>query len=124
MLGTVILEEAYEEEDKVIAKRALLGVASCAPEDTEQWARQLSSIHEERLELSKKHGIGYTIQSATGRRCQMIPDPKASEAEATRLNSHLYDQIEDSRDTFGAFAVSPCTIRCKLDKKAHDAFGI
>ncbi|KAF2159227.1 hypothetical protein M409DRAFT_71215 [Zasmidium cellare ATCC 36951] len=81
--GKIVLEEAYEEPDKVEAKRALLG---------------------ERLELSKKHGIGYTILSVTGPGCQMIVDPDEAAREAGRLNDHLYEQIKDSREHFGGFA--------------------
>nr|POF12841.1 salicylate decarboxylase [Quercus suber] len=103
MLGKIALEEAYEEADhaEAIRANARLFVAS---QNVDTYVQQMTSISDLRLEISRKHGIGYTILSRTGPAVQNITDRAEAEKEATRSNDWLYEQIKDHRDQLGAFA--------------------
>jgi len=73
MLEKVSLEEAYELPDKADLShdQAALYIA---PLDLDRCLRQIKSITEERIKLSDKHGIEYTIMSLTVPGIQDISD--------------------------------------------------
>lgn len=75
-----------------------------APNDLDRYLRQIKSITDERIQLSDKHGIGYTIVSLTVPGIQGIVDKGEAEKEASRCNDYIYEKIKDHRDRLGAFA--------------------
>lgn len=97
------LEEAYDEAGNTDALHSNASLF-IAPQDVERYVRQITSITDERIELSDKHGIGYTILSKTGPNIQSMPDKAHAEAEASRCNEWIYSRIRDHRDRLGAFA--------------------
>ncbi|PYH94201.1 amidohydrolase 2, partial [Aspergillus ellipticus CBS 707.79] len=103
MRGKITLEEAYEipsEADQSRDQAALY----IAPNELERYLRQIKSITGERLELSDKNGIGYTIISLTVPGIQGIRDRQKAERHATEVNNYVHEQIKDHRDRLGAFA--------------------
>jgi 2,3-dihydroxybenzoate decarboxylase len=102
MLGKVVLEEAFElpEAADQSADQAKLYIA---PHDIDRYLRQIKSITTERLELSNKYGIGYTIVSLTVPGIQGINDQQEAEKHATKVNDYIANEIKDHRDRMGAF---------------------
>lgn len=103
MLGKVSLEEAFEvpalaDQSKAQAELYI------APHDLDRYLRQIKSITGERLEVSDKHGIGYTIVSLTVPGIQGITDQAKAEAHATDVNNYIANEIKDHREKLGAFA--------------------
>ncbi|KAK4957448.1 hypothetical protein LTR10_005411 [Elasticomyces elasticus] len=103
MLGKVSLEEAYELPAKADSSREQAALY-IAPHDLERYLRQIKSITGERIEVSDKHGIGYTVVSMTIPGIQGVTDQTQAEKDATYANNYIYDQIKDHRDKLGAFA--------------------
>ncbi|KAK4503311.1 hypothetical protein PRZ48_006739 [Zasmidium cellare] len=75
MLGKISLEEAYELPAKADSSRDQAALY-IAPNDLERYLRQIKSFTDERIELSDKHGIGYTIISLTVPGIQGIVEKK------------------------------------------------
>lgn len=103
MLGKVVLEEAFErpgmeEKSKHEASRQI------APSDHGRYMRQICDIHDERLQISNAHGIGYTVVSLTVPGIQGITDKDEAEKTATETNNWVADQVKGHRDRLGAFA--------------------
>lgn len=103
MKGKIALEEAYEVagNEKKSQREADLYIA---PKDQERYLRQISDINKERIELSDKYGIGYTIISLTVPGIQGIADEVAANKRATEVNDWAYSQVKDHPDKLGAFA--------------------
>ncbi|KAF2158510.1 hypothetical protein M409DRAFT_71602 [Zasmidium cellare ATCC 36951] len=110
MLGNISLEEAYELPARADSSRDQAALYS-DPNDLERYLRQIKSFTDERIELSDKHGIGYTIISLTVPGIQGIVEKKrrvagaqSAEQEATNTNNFAFEQIKNHRNKVGAFA--------------------
>ena len=103
MLGKVSFEEAFELPEKadVSCEQAALYIA---PQDLDRYLRQVKSLTGERIEVSDKHGIGYTIVSLTVPGIQGITDKATAEKEARHFNDYVYNRIKEHRNKLGAFA--------------------
>lgn len=103
MLGKVSIEEAFELP--ALAEQSRDQAAQyIAPHDFPRYMRQIKSITDERLEVSDKHGIGYTICSLTVPGIQGITDKAEAEKHATEVNDYIGNAIKNHRDKLGAFA--------------------
>jgi 2,3-dihydroxybenzoate decarboxylase len=103
MLGKITLEEACELPDRADKSREQAALY-IAPHDLDRYLRQIKSITDERVAISDKHGIGYTVVSLTVPGIQGISDQGEAEKEASRCNEYIYNAIKDHRDRLGAFA--------------------
>jgi 2,3-dihydroxybenzoate decarboxylase len=103
MLGKVSFEEAFELPEKADVSREQAALY-IAPNDLERYLRQVKSLTDERIEVSDKHGIGYTIVSLTVPGIQGITDKEAAEKAASHYNDYVYSHIKDHRNKLGAFA--------------------
>jgi len=103
MLGKVSIEEAFELPILADQSRDQAELY-IAPPDIERYLRQIKSITDERLELSDKYGIGYTIVSLTVPGIQGIYEKEEAEKHATEVNNYIAEKIKDHRNKLGAFA--------------------
>ncbi|KAL3425707.1 amidohydrolase family protein [Phlyctema vagabunda] len=103
MYGKVSFEEAYEIPALAEQSRDQAALY-IAPKDLDRYMRQIKSITGERVDISNKHGIGYTIVSLTVPGIQGISDQAKAEKHATEVNNYIANEIKDSRDRLGAFA--------------------
>ena len=103
MLGKVSFEEAFELPEKADVSREQAALY-IAPQDLDRYLRQVKSLTGERIEVSDKHGIGYTIVSLTVPGIQGITDKATAEKEARHFNDYVYNRIKEHRNKLGAFA--------------------
>ncbi|OJJ42359.1 hypothetical protein ASPZODRAFT_76914 [Penicilliopsis zonata CBS 506.65] len=103
MLGKIALEEHFEMAGNK-AKSAREADLYIHPNFQERYINRIGDITGERLKLSDKYGIGYTICSLTVPGIQGISDKAKAEARATEVNNWIYSQIKDHPDRLGAFA--------------------
>ncbi len=103
MRGKVSFEEAFEIPILAESSRDQAALY-IAPDDLKRYLAQIKDPTGERLQLSNKHGIGYTIYSLTVPGIQGITDPGKAEKHAREVNDWIADEIKDHRDRMGAFA--------------------
>ena len=103
MLGKVSFEEAFELPEKADVSREQAALY-IAPQDLDRYLRQVKSLTGERIEVSDKHGIGYTIVSLTVPGIQGITEKATAEKEARHFNDYVYNRIKEHRNKLGAFA--------------------
>lgn len=103
MRGKVSLEEAFEIPVLAESSREQAALY-IAPVDLDRYLSQIKDPTGERLQLSNKHGIGYTIYSLTVPGIQGITDPAKAEKHAREVNDWIAVEIASHRDRMGAFA--------------------
>ncbi|EJT50353.1 2,3-dihydroxybenzoic acid decarboxylase, putative [Trichosporon asahii var. asahii CBS 2479] len=103
MRGKVSLEEAFELP-RLAAQTKEKAELYIAPQNRERYFEEITNPCGNRLELSNKHGIGYTIYSVYSPGPQGYFDRAECEAYATEVNDYIANEIKDHRDRMGAFA--------------------
>ncbi|KAF9886761.1 hypothetical protein FE257_011138 [Aspergillus nanangensis] len=103
MRGKINFEEAYEIPSLADSSRDQAALY-IAPNDLERYLSQVKSPTGERLDISNKKGIGYTIYSLTVPGIQGITDKAKAEKHARDVNDWIANEIKDHKDRLGAFA--------------------
>lgn len=103
MRGKVSLEEAFELP-RLAAQTKEKAELYIAPQNRERYFEEITNPCGNRLELSNKHGIGYTIYSVYSPGPQGYFDRAECEAYATEVNDYIANEIKDHKDRMGAFA--------------------
>lgn len=104
MLGKVSLEEAFNLPEIAEAGTKDTTALYVNPARKGEYDSQIVDINGDRLDLSIKKGIGYTIYSHTVPGAQGEHDKAKAEALATRVNDWIHEKTKDHRDKCGAFA--------------------
>lgn len=103
MRGKVSLEEAFELP-RLAAQTKEKAELYIAPQNRERYFEEVTNPCGNRLKLSNKHGIGYTIYSVYSPGPQGYFDRAECEAYASEVNDYIANEIKDHRDRMGAFA--------------------
>lgn len=103
MRGKVSLEEAFEIP-RFATQTKEKAELYIAPNNRERYFEEILNPCGNRLELSNKHGIGYTIYSIYSPGPQGWTDRKECEAYATECNDYIAKEIKAHPDRMGAFA--------------------
>ncbi|WOO85295.1 Salicylate decarboxylase [Vanrija pseudolonga] len=103
MRGKVSLEEAFELP-RLAAQTKEKAELYIAPANRERYFEEILNPCGNRLDLSNKHGIGYTIYSVYSPGPQGYTDRKECESYAAEVNDFIAGQIAPHKDRMGAFA--------------------
>lgn len=103
MLGKVSLEEAFELP-RLLESSKEQAALYIAPQNADRYIEQIQNVKGNRLTLSNKHGIGYTIMSLTVPGVQGIYVQTEAEDYATEVNDYIAREVSSHRDRLGAFA--------------------
>lgn len=103
MRGKVSLEEAFELP-RLSAQTKDKAELYIAPANRERYFEEILNPCGNRLDLSNKHGIGYTIYSVYSPGPQGYTDRQECEAYAREVNDHIAKEIAPHSDRMGAFA--------------------
>ncbi|KAL1410678.1 hypothetical protein Q8F55_004697 [Vanrija albida] len=103
MRGKVSLEEAFELP-RLSAQTKQKAELYIAPANRERYFEEILNPCGNRLPLSNKHGIGYTIYSVYSPGPQGYTDRAECEAYASEVNDFIAKEIKPHADRMGAFA--------------------
>jgi len=103
MRGKVSLEEAFELP-RFASQTKEKAELYIAPQNRDRYFEEVLNPCGNRLQLSNKHGIGYTIYSVYSPGPQGWTDRAECEAYATEVNDFIAKEIEPHKDRMGAFA--------------------
>ncbi|KAK4517828.1 Chromatin assembly factor 1 subunit [Mucor velutinosus] len=117
MKGKITLEEACMAPDMFACEADSNEGLHASPTYSKKWDKCIVDIAGEELKTMEKYGCSYTVLSLTVPKIQNIHDQKKAEAEATKTNDWIANEINGRRDKLAAFA---CLFMHDAKQKGED----